>query len=126
MLDRPDPATLLNALAGFLAQEVRPQLSDKGLSFRTLIASGLLQTLALQEQGLEPARAAAAARLAALLEQPTSADLSALEAELVARLRAGDWASVATPDLLAHLRQTARDELAIANPRFDPDAEVPL
>jgi hypothetical protein len=134
MLDRPDASTLLKSIAGFLAEEVRPRVSDKGLSFRLLIAAQLLETLAIQDRLLPGLEKAALERLSALLPDaaaelpeglsPTQR-LASLESEQVARFRVGSWDGLSTPALLDHLRQSLRDELKIANPRFDPGAEVP-
>ena len=48
MLDHPNHIDLLKGLAKLLAEEVRPELSDRMLSFRVLIASHMAQTLAIE------------------------------------------------------------------------------
>ena len=41
MQDRPDLPALLAAVARFLQKDVQPQIADKGLGFRVLIAAHL-------------------------------------------------------------------------------------
>ena len=124
MLDHPDAALLLQGLATFLDQDVRPTIDDRALSFRVLVASHLARSVAFEVQGGDAAVIAALERLGA--EIPTEAgarrtQLKALHADLAARIRAGDL-----PEGIGdHVRACLRDELSLTNPRFDLSPDLP-
>jgi hypothetical protein len=131
MQTRPDAATLLDAVATFLLEEVSPKLKDdKALSFRVMIAANLANVVATELRTQDERFVAEARRLKALL--PHSADekklwsartqerleaLTALEKELAQRLRQGKMRI--DERVLEHLTQTARETLAAVNPRFE-------
>lgn len=134
MQNRPDASTLLEAVAGFLLSEIAPKLeADKSLQFRLMIAANLASVVAGELRTEDDRFAAEAARLTALL--PNLADrarlssprrdqrmeaLAALDAALAARLRAQgpDAAS------LEHLWATAKQTLAVTNPRFEQSEDL--
>lgn len=128
---RPDASTLLDAVATFLLEEVAPKLKDeKALAFRLMIAANLASIVANELRTQDDRFSHEARRLKSLL--PGVADeaklwsskghdrseaLLALEKELAARLRSG---RVKIDDkVMDHLVQTARDTLAVTNPRFE-------
>lgn len=110
----PDAATLLQAAADYLEGELLPTLEGYH-RFQTRVTVNALR-IVMRELRLAPAqRAAERARLAALLGHDGDAD--ALEAELAAALVDGTR-SLDDPALVAHLRQTLADALAIDNPKW--------
>ncbi len=120
MQTRPDQPTLLEAITRFLLEELSPRLGDdKALQFRVLIAANL-STLVASELRTEAGRfKAEAERLAAVLESPVPADAAGLEAlnqTLASKLRSGQVDEAAA---LQHLLETAKETLAVTNPRFD-------
>lgn len=133
MQHRPDASTLLDAVAAFLMGEVAPKLeTDRALQFRVLIASSLAQSVAQELRTHDARLEAEQRRLAALLpghpalaalEGPPDgarrAALLELDRALAQRLREGPadaaWLALAQ----AHLWETAKDTLAVTNPRFD-------
>lgn len=126
---RPDHVTLLDGLASFLLSEVSPALdADKALQFRVLIAANLASIVAGELKTETERFDAEAARLAKLLpaeaaalplsspDRSTRLDaLERLNRALVDRLNAGTVGDEA----LEHLLQTAKETLAVTNPRFD-------
>jgi hypothetical protein len=130
MQQRPDESTLLEAVAGFLLAEVAPKLgADKALQFRVMIAANLASVVAGELRTFEQRFTAEADRLSALLPAPPGleapqrserlAALSALEAELAKRLREGTLDEAARAKALEHLWETAKQTLAVTNPRFE-------
>jgi hypothetical protein len=129
MQNRPDPSTLLDAVAGFLMAEVTPKLeADKALQFRVMIAANLAAVVAGELRTEDDRFAAEASRLATLLPKVADearlssprrahrmAALAELEAALATQLRerGGDASA------LDHLWETAKQTLAVTNPRFD-------
>lgn len=135
MQTRPDQPDLLDALATFLLGDVSPALEkDKALQFRVLIAANLASMVA-GELRTEAARFdAEVARLKALLPAEAAAlplsspdratRLAALEQlnrALATKLRAGALSAEHETQALEALLTTARDTLAVTNPRFDLD-----
>lgn len=127
MFDQPTAAELIAAARQHLEGQVIPGLTDARLRFQTLVAANVLavveRELALGEQAL----AVAWSRLAALdglPGQPPSgaalaAEVAARSRALCGRIRAGEFdAGPERAALLEHLRQTAVDELKVANPKF--------
>lgn len=128
MQNRPDPSTLLDAVATFLMAEVVPKLeADKALQFRAMIAANVATVVAGELRTEDDRFAAEAARLSALVPGAVTgsltsarrderlAALAALDAALVQRLRTQGPDDAA----LDHLLQTAQQTLAVTNPRFD-------
>lgn len=117
MQDRPDHPTLLDAIASFLMGDVAPKLeADKALQFRVLIAANLATVVANEARTGDARAAAETERLVKLLGH--DGPLPELNRELAAKLRAGQLVDAAT---LEHLLQTAKDTLAVTNPRFEVD-----
>jgi hypothetical protein len=128
---RPDAATLLEAVAAFLLEEVSPRLKDdKAIAFRVMIAANLANIVATELRTQDERFVSEARRLKALL--PGAADearlwsarthdrleaLTELSKELAARLRAGKMKI--DERVLEHLTQTARETLSAVNPRFE-------
>jgi hypothetical protein len=128
MQDRPDARELLDAVRGFLEQQVIPAL-DGTRQFHARVAANVLAIVGRELESGERALRDEWGRLVALLgvepaEAPQDATALAaavrgLNADLAARIRAGDaeqepWRT----RVVAHLRVTADDRLAIANPRY--------
>ena len=127
MFDHPTAAELIAAARLQIEQHVIPTIAEPRLRFQTLVAANVLaiveRALAVGERHL----AAAWRRMAALAgdaqaEPPADTlhtAVAAQSARLCARIRAGDYDEAPARDaLLAHLRRTAEEELAVANPRF--------
>lgn len=126
MQNRPDRPTLLDAVASFLLSDVSPKLEgDKALQFRVLIAANLAGVVAGELRTHEARLAAEVTRLKALLHRPDApvdeASLEALNRELVQRIRGGAASGEAFAKALEHLLATARETLAVTNPRFELD-----
>jgi len=126
-VDRPTKQELLEAVRRFLAQELMPELEGVR-RFHARVSVNAL-AIVLRELALEAEqRPAQHARLCALLGRadapPADAaalDLAveALERELCTRIRAGFGDAPDTRTrLLAHLRATAAERLAVSNPTY--------
>jgi hypothetical protein len=126
-VERPTVQELLRAVRSFLEQELLPELEGVR-RFHARVSVNAL-AIVLRELELEgEQRPAQHARLCALLGRTDAApadprvlDLAveALERELCTRIRAGfGEAPDARAHLLAHLRATAAEHLAVSNPRY--------
>jgi hypothetical protein len=126
-VERPTKQELLSAIRGFLEQELMPELEGVR-RFHVRVSVNAL-AIVLRELELEgEQRPAQHARLCALLGRsdmrPTEARaldqaVEALERELCARIRDGFGEEPeARTRLLAHLRQTAAERLAVSNPGY--------
>jgi hypothetical protein len=124
-VERPTKAELLRAVSGFLEKELMPELEGVR-RFHTRVSVNAL-AIVLRELELEGAqRPAQFARLCALLGRSEAAPadpraldaaVEALEGELCARIRSGFGDQPAERErLLAHLRATAAERLAVSNP----------
>lgn len=128
MQERPDKASLLDALTRFCASELQPALSgDKALAFRALIAASLTSSMAEELRQEERLLSAELSRLAALLpEVPLPAErreaIRALTAALCERIRGGP--ALSSGPLWDHVVQTLREQLQVQNPRFDLRQEI--
>ncbi|HEU5102530.1 MAG TPA: DUF6285 domain-containing protein [Roseiflexaceae bacterium] len=127
MFDHPTAAELIAAARMQLEQQVIPSIAEPRLRFQTLVAANVLAIVERELAAGEAHLAAAWRRVANLegdnAEQPSGEALrSAVEAQtrrLCQAIRAGAYDErPARQALLAHLRRTAEDELAVANPRF--------
>ncbi len=117
--DLPTARELLEAVREFLSERVAPELEGH-TGFHTRVA---INVLALLERELELGPGLDAAeqeRLEALLGRQGSLD--ELNAELAQGLRQGRFDG-RRDEVVAHLRETARGKLLIANPRYidEPD-----
>ncbi len=129
MVNRPSLQELLQAVQGFLEKEIAPiARNDSVLNYRTLIAVNLLKIV---EREVELGTATMRAewdRLNGLegVDIPAPTPLEELRSGLSQRnqllaesIRDGGYDEPAPRALLlAHLVATAREQLAIANPRF--------
>jgi uncharacterized protein DUF6285 len=121
MQDRPDRDELLKGVQCFLLEKVLPELEEP-LRFHTRVAANLLKIIG-REMALEPKLTALELeRLSSLLDEDpgggeASGEVLRLNEELAQRIRqgqadSGPWRA----EVLAHLKQTLLDKLAIANP----------
>ncbi|GAB4357610.1 MAG: hypothetical protein Kow0073_15630 [Immundisolibacter sp.] len=122
MQDRPTLPELLEAVRGFICDEILPTLHDHRLRFRCRVAANLLEVMR-RELALEPSLLRREhERLAALLGAPVTVDadadlaaaVQAQYAALCQRIRAGS----APPDTRAALTDSVRGKLEVANPRY--------
>ena len=127
MQDRPDARELLAAVRAFLDEQVVPAL-DGTRQFHARVAANVLGIVGRELELGEAQLRAERDRLAALLGAgpadhgaggELAASVRALNAELAARIRRGDAdTEPLRTRVLAHLRATAEERLAIANPRY--------
>ncbi len=124
MQDRPNVDELLAAVAGFLQDDVMPNTTGR-LSFHARVAGNVIQMLrrelSTEEEHLDrewqglDALVGAEPRPATLTE--SRAALIARNDDLSTRIREGAADDAAfQARLLAHLRETMRDKLAVSNP----------
>jgi hypothetical protein len=127
MFDHPTAAELIAAARMQLEQQVIPSIAEPRLRFQTLVAANVLAIVERELAAGEALLAAAWRRMDKLersgAEQPAGEALrAAVEAQtrrLCQDIRAGNYDDgPARQALLAHLRHTAEQELAVANPRF--------
>lgn len=117
--DRPTAIELLDAVREFLDERVAPEVAPH-TGFLTRVA---VNVLAMVERELELGPAldrAERERLRRLLGRDGS--LAELNGELARRLRAGTL-EARRDEVVAHLRETVRGKLTIANPRYLDEAE---
>lgn len=128
------PEVLLQGLALFLGDTVRPAIDasgDKGLAFRVRIAQHLTMSLALELQSGEGHDRAAIARLDALLgtssTPSTASEARTVRAHLEAQLATSIDDGTAVDEVLLHdhLHKALADELSVTNPRFDLSQDLP-
>ena len=119
MPDRPTALELLEAVRGFLENEVAKGATDPRLRFRALVAANALGIATREVQPDDQVAAAEARILRDLLGgQPAGAapadEARALSAELCRRIRGGQ----APRDTLAAVRRIVEAKLAVASPRY--------
>lgn len=122
---------LLEAVAGFLVQDVAAAVGDKGLAFRLKIAANLLSSIAGEGRVDEQLELAARDRLRAVTagveargdrRAERRAELRELEGALAHGLRAGE---APDPGLVrSTLRRNLAERLAVINPRFELNEEL--
>ena len=116
MQDRPEAPALLAAVAQFLREQVLPA-TEGTLAFQVRVAANALD-IARRESVLAPAAAQQEhERLRGLLGHAAPADLAAANRLLCERI-AADAMDLSTPGLLAHLRQTTADKIAVDQPGY--------
>jgi AcrR family transcriptional regulator len=136
MQDRPDKAALLDAVARFLAGDLRPTVDDEALSFRVLIAAHLCMVVAEEIRTEDGQDAAELGHLAELLpgldDDATPPATRSERQERFAELRRAladhvrDLEDVVPRGpLWEHLRETLREKLRVNNPRFDLSERLP-
>jgi len=114
MQDEPTALAILDNTIRHLRENVIPTLTDRALFEMRVTVSAL--DLVRREYALAPASdAAERARLTALLKQ--DGDLYALNEALCAAIRGGAMDET-TPGLIAHLRATAIEKLAVDQPSY--------
>ena len=135
MQDRPDKLALLGATAEFLAKQVAPAMTDRGLRFRVLVAANVVGVVARElatEDGHLASELARLRELLPALDLPAPGDVPAPAArrEVIADANAALVAAIEDGSLdeaaaLAHVKATLRDKLVVVNPRFklSPDIE---
>jgi hypothetical protein len=123
MQDPPEKEMLLGAVARFLAEEVRPLVSDARVNFRVLIAAHLAMTVASECRDGAAHDAAEFARLRAIYPDAGSASLAELNARLAGDVKSG---ALGADDALVreHVKKTLLAKLAVNSPRFDTRAEI--
>jgi len=128
MQDRPTVHELLEAVRGFLEHEVVPAL-DGPRRYHALVAANVLAIVGRELAGEEADLLAEWRRLTALLERGDDEPPPRLEAlrdavraattALAERIRRGEAdAGPFRTAVRAHARETVREKLRIANPRF--------
>ncbi|WP_218508847.1 DUF6285 domain-containing protein [Variovorax sp. dw_308] len=118
MQDPPAAAELIEAVAAFLREQVVTSTGGAAVPFHARVAANALD-IVQRELSLAPeANARERVRLRALLGADMPADLAEANRLLCARIASGAM-TLATPGLAEHLRQTARDKLAIDQPGYD-------
>jgi hypothetical protein len=114
MREQPTAAELIDAVAGFITNELAPTLTGR-LGFHARVAANAL-AIVKRELELGPAADRAdAARLAALLGM--EGDDTALTEELCRRIEAGEIAAD-DPALIEHLWATTLATLAVDQPNY--------
>ncbi len=129
MQDRPNVDELLEAVAGFLQNDVMPNTTGR-LSFHARVAGNVIEMLRRELASEEEHLAREWAGLDTLLgEKPRPQSLGDLRgsvternAELSQQIRDGraDSGDMRTA-VVQHLRSVVRDKLAVSNPRLAQD-----
>ena len=119
MPDRPTALELLEAVRGFLENEVAKGVTDPRLRFRALVAANALAMASREVQPDDQVAAAETRILRDLLGErasgaPVADEARALSAELCRRIRAGQ----APRDTIAAVRRIVEGKLAVASPRY--------
>jgi hypothetical protein len=112
--DRPHASELLRAIREFLGSDVLPRLEGR-TQFHLKVAINSLAILEREATQGPAADAAELSRLKALLGRDGA--LPELNAELARQLRAGERDETDAA-LMAHLRATIADKIAISNPKW--------
>ena len=118
-LERPDAAELVEAVSEFLEREVAPRLEGQP-AFHLRVARNVLAIVGRELESGEAMAKAEHERLVRLLGEDGT--LVELNAALARRLREGQLGE-ARQEILSHLRETVRDKLKLANPRYLAAAE---
>jgi hypothetical protein len=134
MQNRPDKATLLEAVARFLATEVKPAIADPALAFRVLVAANLAAVVAAEVMTEEAQEQAELERLRGLLGAegaPLPGSAAARKAEIRERNRAlvalVGSAALGEADaqrIRDHVMLTLRGELLAQSPKFDTSLDI--
>ena len=121
MQDLPTAAELVEAVREFLEKDVFPVLEGR-TQFHTRVAMNVLGIVQRELEESNRVDASERARLVALLRRSDASDASLLElnGELAAGIRDGSL-DAPREQILDHLRETLRDKLAIANPKYLSD-----
>ena len=119
--DRATADELLTGVTAFLRDEVLPQLGGAS-AYKCRVAANILAIVQREFTLGDKADRAELDGLQALLatecaEDDLGAALDTLNAELCARIRSGTLDD-RRAEVMAHVRRTVRDKLAIANPKY--------
>ena len=114
MREQPTAAELIDAVAGFITNEIAPTLSGR-LAFHARVAANALAIVRRELEQGPAADAADAARLKALLGM--EGDNSALTEELCRRIETGEIAAD-DPALIDHLWATTLATVAVDQPNY--------
>ena len=114
MQDEPAPTELTKAVAGFLRNDIAPQISGHN-AFKLRVAINVLDLVTRQLTLEKGSDAAEAARLTRLLGMEDS--LIELNRALSDKIAKGD-VDLQTPGLAEHLWQTTMDKLAVDQPNY--------
>jgi hypothetical protein len=125
MNDRPDARNLLETARSIFLAEILPALPAASRYTALMIANAMAIAQREIAAGEAPLRAECE-RLSALLAEsagtPGGADLREMLAgynrRLIGEIRAGRFDGEARAALLAHLRRTTEDKLAVSNPKL--------
>ena len=128
MQDRPTVAELLDAVRAFLADEIVPALDGRH-RFHARVAANVLAIVGRELAGCEETLGAEWRRLAALLGHEAAVPpagraalaegVCARTAELAERIRRGEAeAGPFAAAVRAHVRETVREKLRVANPEY--------
>ncbi|MCO4773088.1 MAG: hypothetical protein KDA24_23845 [Deltaproteobacteria bacterium] len=125
---RPTQEELLLAIADFIEGDVRPQLDDRALSFRCLIAANLARMCVMERRMEEWHDGLELDSLRTILDDlpavlpPTKEARRDLLEQLNSRLaRDVRKSRVEMEPTAAHLRTVLKGRLSVTNPRFDAD-----
>jgi hypothetical protein len=114
MQDEPAPTELTKAVAGFLRNDIAPQISGHN-AFKLRVAINVLDLVTRQLTLEKGSDAAEAARLTRLLGMEDS--LIELNRALSDKIAKGE-VDLQTPGLAEHLWQTTMDKLAVDQPNY--------
>ena len=114
MQDEPTPTELIRAVAGFLRDEITPQIGGHS-AFKMRVAINALDLVTRQLALESSSDAAEAAWLSQLLGREGS--LEGLNRVLAGKIASGE-ADLQTPGLAGHLWQTTMDKLAVDQPNY--------
>ena len=114
MHGEPSLKELIESVSRFISEIAAPQLKDRD-AFHARVAVNALAIAAREIEAREAAETAEHERLCALLG--TDGPLDALNRKLCDALRAGEM-TLETPGLLAHLKATMVDQVAVDQPKY--------
>jgi hypothetical protein len=112
--DRPAASELLDAVREFLERDVVPNTEGR-VAFHARVAANVVGIVSREIDQAPALDAAEHERLGGLLGH--DADLDGLNDELARRIRDGSLDD-RRADIVAHVRETVRAKLLVANPRY--------
>lgn len=124
MQDRPTVRELVDAVASFIEREIVPTVSDPRLRFRALVAANVLAIVSRELVEGDASLRAEWERLVTMLGADAPGEnireeVDTMERALCAEIRAGRAdAGAFRNEVLAHVEQTVKEKLQIANPRY--------
>lgn len=124
MQDRPTARELVEAAASFIEREIVPTVNDPRLRFRALVAANVLAIVSRELAEGDVALRAEWERLVTLLGadapgEDLREEVDTMERALCAEIRSGRAELGGfRNEVLAHVEQTVKEKLQIANPRY--------